>query len=104
MKIIMELLPNSKCLTKIKNHLQLGLIRELIGLLPVGKQWGQDNTASHVATIKFPIAFKTVYTVAVSNGGTSSSNLNHNCNAYNINNTGFSVWSIGTFRYIAAGI
>lgn len=32
----MELLPNSKCLTKIKNHLQLGLIRELIGLLPVG--------------------------------------------------------------------
>lgn len=39
----MELLPNSKCLTKIKNHLQLGLIRELIGLLPVGKQWGLKN-------------------------------------------------------------
>lgn len=50
----MELLPNSKCLTKIKNHLQLGLIRELIGLLPVGKQWGEAtlNSAKNL-----PISF-----------------------------------------------
>ena len=55
----MELLPNSKCLTKIKNHLQLGLIRELIGLLPVGKQWGYvaaTNSTQTNKTVTYPLA------------------------------------------------
>lgn len=55
MEIIMELLPNSKCLTKIKIPSQLGLIRELIGLPPVGKQWGLVRAGTETAY--FPIAF-----------------------------------------------
>lgn len=38
--------------------MQLGLIRELIGLLPVGKQWGYydkgDNSNSWTLPITFP--------------------------------------------------
>lgn len=59
MEIIMELLPNSKCLTKIKNHLQLGLIRELIGLLPVGKQWGYTTwtEGGNPVNVTLPLPF-----------------------------------------------
>ena len=63
----MELLPNSKCLTKIKNHLQLGLIRELIGLLPVGKQWGVKTlTETHNwdGTVSLPLSVNTIYSIA----------------------------------------
>lgn len=61
----MELLPNYKCLTKIKNHLQLGLIRELIGLLPVGKQWGQARAIGSVRTKKFAITFPSECNIAM---------------------------------------
>lgn len=49
--------------------MQLGLIRELIGLLPVGKQWGKQGSANQQVT--FPISFLTgAYLIAgIGNGG-----------------------------------
>ena len=86
----MELLPNSKCLTKIKNHLQLGLIRELIGLLPVGKQWGAYIANGSVA---YPIPFTSAVYRIIAFGGENRgyqtnaefnlSNLKQVENAYN---------------------
>lgn len=57
----MELLPNSKCLIKIKIPSQLGLIRELIGLPPVGKQWGyysfSGGSDNRIVSLNFPMSF-----------------------------------------------
>lgn len=99
MEIIMELLPNSKCLTKIKNHLQLGLIRELIGLLPVGKQWGYNSTT-------FAISFSNACWLVIPAFNGSGDNY------YGFNITGKSTTNFtynrhggitGTISYIAAG-
>ena len=64
----MELLPNYKCLTKIKNHLQLGLIRELIGLLPVGKQWGTDTYTSSYGETTLPLTATNIYFATATDG------------------------------------
>ena len=91
----MELLPNSKCLTKIKNHLQLGLIRELIGLLPVGKQWGYIYLNSNgTATFSIPFA-NTNYTLTTGQQRTSNNGFVQ-ITGRNVNNVSFKFeWDSG---------
>lgn len=110
----MELLPNSKCLTKIKNHLQLGLIRELIGLLPVGKQWGYCLGTRSYTTRSFPISFSSQCSALVVGYGGQNDNANDihpttGVAAYIINQTQFKTGlngSVGTEKlyWVATGV
>ena len=102
MEIIITLLPNSKCLTKIKNHLQLGLIRELIGLLPVGKQWGE---ATLNAAKTLPISFAEVAYCAVGTPRGAANTDNTTCYKIDVNSVYFSNYGYnGKCYFIVVGL
>ena len=80
---------------------QNGYIKWDIGFV---LQWGAYNSQNQRPTINFPISFATIFSIAVSNGGNNTTRLQGDCNAYNITNSGFNVYTVGDrFRYIATG-
>ena len=68
-------------------------------------QWGRCGNSNQRPYVRYTITFNTIYSIAINNGGNNTTRIQGDCNAYNINTSGFTVYIVGdSSRYIVIGI